>query len=136
MLFDWEPPKPLSDHRDFSHFFIDISDEKKSPFPRTRIHKKDAKQQYVGTHLQVDGGADTGIEFTYFRVQPSKWAIRLAEESMIAIDYDEVYFKLIVFKDEATLYLQYNQIIGSRLLATLDLNTLPVCIQQHIHAVA
>lgn len=47
--------------------------------------------------------------------------------NMLQVDNDSIYFEIIVRDDgTADVYARYNQIIGSRMLATIDASTLPV----------
>jgi len=44
---------------------------------------------------------------------------------MLAIDYDKIYFEIIIFDDYFDVYAKYNQIIGSRLISRIPLEELP-----------
>lgn len=64
-------------------------------------------------------------------IKPTERLLEYCRTSMVAVDYDQIYLKMIVFEDGgSTLYAQYNQIIGSRMLgkfgakATRDITNL------------
>jgi hypothetical protein len=112
---------PLSPNRKFSDFFSQYS-----------LHKEDIPDLptgvliNVGKFLTISGGSERPeLPYTSCYVAVTPEVIRLAASNLIVVDRDEIYFELIVHADDAYLYFKYNQIIGSRLLAILDLNTLP-----------
>lgn len=54
----------------------------------------------------------------FLHIKPTEKLLEFCRTEMVSIDYDQIYLKLIVFEDgSSTLYAQYNQIIGDRLLA-------------------
>ena len=54
----------------------------------------------------------------FLHIKPTEKLLEFCRTEMVSIDYDQIYLKLIVFEDgSSTLYAQYNQIIGDRMLA-------------------
>jgi len=54
-------------------------------------------------------------------VVPTMKLINWVKEHMLMIDYDRIYFSIVVFEDHFDLYVKYNLIIGSRFLGSFAL---------------
>lgn len=60
------------------------------------------------------------------KVKPHQHIIDFVKNNMIAVDYDSIYFKIIVHDNGwALVTAQYSQILGSHYLAYIDANTQP-----------
>lgn len=126
---------PLSESRDFSTFFSDAREWTESATREVRRGEELSlgNDMRLGTYLTVRGGSGREkIGYGGFTVTPTHETKRLVEASLIAISHDTLHYNLILFDDGATLYVQYGLIIGDRLLARLDLSTLPEVVKQHI----
>lgn len=112
---------PLSRQRVFKRFFQDVREDFTSCEPSDRT----SQDAWYGTFLQIDGGFDRpGLPYQSAKVKPTEFTKRLCRKNMMGCG-GSLHYKMVLFQDEATLYAVYDQIIGSRLLATIDLNTLP-----------
>lgn len=64
--------------------------------------------------------------FHYGRATPTEELRDFCIANMLRVDYDSIYFEIITRDDgTADVYAKHNQIIGSRLAATIDASTLP-----------
>ena len=78
----------------------------------------------IGNWLQVSK-AQTAYNWS-FNIKPTNKLIEIAKQSMLSIDYDQIYFRLMLYSNgTAMLIAQYNQIIGSRWIAMIDINSIP-----------
>jgi hypothetical protein len=128
--------EPMTKARCFSTFFHTKS-VRDYPSPSVNrndrgvvIFPNDAKNMRLGHHLMVDGGSGCeDVEFQGLWVVPTSKMKAFVERNLIAVDYDTLHYKLIIFPDGANLYVEYGQIIGSRLVASLTLDSLPQVIR-------
>ena len=59
--------------------------------------------------------------FNPLTIQPTEALAAAILDSMIYIEYDTIYFEVIVYDDRSSrVYAKYNQIIGSRIVAKFD----------------
>ena len=78
----------------------------------------------IGNYLQFRNLEES--KYNSFEVMPSDKLVRLIKETMIPIEYDEIAFEIIIYNDKtAMLIARYNQIIGSRWIAMIDLKSIP-----------
>jgi hypothetical protein len=118
--------EPLSNIRDINHFFSVITE---MPISKNHLFiHPEVEGMHIGNHLVISG---PGVDYTSGKVYVTSYTVELAEQHLIPIAYDEIYFELIMFDDCAHLYIKYNQIIGSRLMAIIDLATIPDWIRKH-----
>ena len=124
---------PASQSRNFKDFFSTCKrrtyGENRTPVPESSPRNRLCFQHWIYISGR-SGNRDVGPGS--FTATPTVETVSLAEADMIEVNNDRIYFELIVFADEAHLYAKYNQIIGSRLLAELDLDSLPKCVKRHI----
>jgi hypothetical protein len=59
------------------------------------------------------------------RVEPTEIVQRALENSLLYIEHDSIYFQIIIRDGLATIRAKYNNIIGYRLIATVDAATVP-----------
>lgn len=79
----------------------------------------------IGKYLEV---CKTQTAFRqFFNVEPTDRLIELVNGNMLSIDYDQIYFTIMIYPDStAMLIMRYNQIIGSRWIAMIDKNSIPI----------
>ena len=63
----------------------------------------------------------SGHKFDSLDVLPTQELIEYVDKNMLAIDYDRIYFEIVTRDDCYALRANYNQILGSRLLAIFPL---------------
>lgn len=112
-----EYKKPLSDSRNLREFLYAIEEDFQDA-----IGDDD---DLFGHYLQISGGCDRpGLPYQSARVTPTELTKTLCRNNILS-DAGTLYYQLILFSDDAALHVAYNSIIGSRLLAFVDLETLP-----------
>jgi hypothetical protein len=119
---------PLSPLTNWETFFNEIQPWTSRPDSDPFLFRIQANMR-LGSYMTVSGGDDISLDFQSFRVTPRLMVTELAEQHLIEVENDTTHFNLIIFANEAHLYLEYGQIIGSRLLAKLRLDTIPKCIK-------
>ena len=78
----------------------------------------------IGNYLEVCR-AQTACRY-FYNVKPTDKLVELINNHMISVDYDQIYFTIMIYPDNtAMLIMKYNQIIGSRWIAMIDINSIP-----------
>ena len=80
---------------------------------------------WIGNYVQIDGSSEYPYSFDYFYCAPNDNLIEIIENNMITVDYDTIYFNIILFKDYAVLRARYGQILGSRVIARIQHDSIP-----------
>ena len=113
----------IKDTLQFSEFFSEYK-------PYDKISKEFkaipfGKKATIGCYLEVSKAQTAFRQF--FNVKPTDRLIELVNGNMISIDYDQIYFTIMLYPDNtAMLIMRYNQIIGSRWIAMIDINSIPI----------
>lgn len=78
----------------------------------------------IGNYLEISKAQTAFRQF--FNVKPTDRLIEIVNQHMISIDYDQIYFVIMIYPDNtAMLIMKYNQIIGPRRIAMIDINSIP-----------
>ena len=113
----------IKDVCQFSDFFSDCKpyDKDSKEFKPIPFGEKAT----IGNYLEVDK-AQTAYRYSY-NVKPTDKLIELVNKNMISIDYDQIYFTIMLYPDNTVLLImRYNQIIGSRWVASININSIPI----------
>jgi len=96
------------------------------PFKQPNLYKPIPFQlSQISSYLQIMN-RKCQYSFEVFEVMPTDKLIDFVKENMLAIDYDSIYFEIICYENNtAMLIAKYNQIIGSRWIAMIDINSIP-----------
>ena len=82
------------------------------------------KKAWIGNYLQLRYFDERG--FKSIEVMPTEKLINVINSTMMPFDYDQIDYELIIYTDNtAMLVCRYNQIIGSRWIAMIDVNSIP-----------
>lgn len=82
----------------------------------------------IGTYCRISPTYEMKDKMPWHQklyVAPTQKLIDFVRDVMIHIDYDVLSFEIIVFQDEAHIYIRHGQIIGSFLLTIVPLADLP-----------
>ena len=78
--------------------------------------KDEATEMMIGTYCRVRGGNS-------IQVEPFASVLDFVRANMINIELDQVHFEIIPFNGRV--YAKYGAILGSRLVCTIDPDTIP-----------
>lgn len=108
MAHGWAKQEPAFNVHKYSSLFT-VTGEKKL-FPLNEGVNN------FSSYLDISNINNYQLDFS-LDIKPTERLLEYCRTSMVAVDYDQIYLKMIVFEDGgSTLYAHYNQIIGSRLL--------------------
>lgn len=108
---------PALENVTFEDLFTGMSTERPTPGARGSF------TQYHHKGFTVSGfcsGGHRNATFKYSHVTPSLLVLDYIADNMLRVNHDSIYFEVIEFDTFYRVYVKYNQIIGSRLLAVID----------------
>lgn len=86
----------------------------------TEFKKVERQENKKASIIYFLCGSD-GKNYLVYHATPKQILIDVIESQMLAIDYDSIGFKIVVFPDSIDIYAEYGQIIGSRLIGNFPL---------------
>ena len=106
----------------FSDLFEAVYHDKLTAPKPFKLHKNDA----IGCELSSYCSVDNKGEFYYFYVKPRPSVVSCIEKNSLAINYESMYFKIVVREDgQALIAAQNNKIIGGPWLSMVDASSIP-----------
>lgn len=97
------------------------------PMPAVTVHKAEklvpTERLNISPYCSVSD--PLGVHWRSMWVRPTLALWLKLHETMIKVDYDAIYFHIVIRTDGALVLAQYNQIIGSRWIALIDPATIP-----------
>jgi len=79
----------------------------------------------ISEFVSVRNGSTMPDCYYYFNARLKPQACEWIAANMLAIDNDSIYFEIILHKTGAVIWAKYNQILGSRMLGSVKLETVP-----------
>jgi hypothetical protein len=108
--------------KSFSDLFESVVFAKEQAPKAVRIHP-DVPGCELSSYCSVNGGNGS---FYYFYVKPKPEVIKAVEDNSIGVDYDQMYFQIVIRdKNEALVCAKNNKIIGGPWLSLIDPKSIP-----------
>jgi len=123
---------PIFENRNFKELFTLVTKETEEIIPfwseawervdeRGKVykHKFGEDKSKISGYMSINFQPEKNYKTLY--VKPSVEVIEVIKTHMLIINYDTIYFKVIVFDNKVTrIWAEYNQIIGSLFLGEFD----------------
>ena len=119
--------KPIFNNVSWNDLFTGLTEkENKFTYNGKSLNNKN---WYISGFMQIRNIRDNReSNYKSLYIIPTNKTLQAINDNMLKIDYDTIHFEIIIWEnnDNMAVYLQYNQILGNRLLAYISKNQLPI----------